>query len=109
MNQSDLKVFKQNAVNAAELLKKMAHPDRLLVLCHLSFGELSAGELAKRSQLSLSAFSQHLAILREANLIKTKRVAQTIYYTLSEGATLKILSTLKDIFCPDADIINVMG
>ena len=101
MNQNDLDIFKQNAGNASDLLKKMSHPDRLLVLCHLSFGELSAGELAKRSQLSLSAFSQHLAILREAGLIKTRREAQTIFYSIQNESVLQILAALKGIFCPD--------
>ena len=101
MKQNDLDIFKQNASNAAELLKKIAHPDRLLVLCHLSFRELSAGELAKRSKLSFSAFSQHLAILRKAELIKTRRVAQTLYYSIQDKSILQILATLKDIFCPE--------
>lgn len=101
MKQNDLDIFKQNAGNASDLLKKMSHPDRLLVLCHLSFGELSAGELAKRSQLSLSAFSQHLAILREAGLIRTRRVAQTLYYSIHNESVLQILATLKAIFCPE--------
>ena len=106
MSQNDLDLFKQNAGNAAELLKKMSHPDRLLVLCHLSFGELSAGELAKKSQLSLSAFSQHLAILREAGLIKTRRVAQTLYYSIQNDSVLQILATLKQIFCPEVTETN---
>ena len=101
MNQNDFALFKQNARSAAGLLKKMSHPDRLLVLCHLSFGEVSAGELAKRSQLSFSAFSQHLAILREAELIKTRRVAQTIFYSIRNESVLQILAILQDIFCPE--------
>ena len=101
--QNDLELFKQNAGQAADFLKKMCHQDRLLVLCHLSYGELSAGELAKRSQLSLSAFSQHLAILRDAKLIKVRREAQTLYYSLNNNAVIKILETLKGIFCPEKE------
>lgn len=101
MNQSDLDRFRQNACNVSEFLKRISHPDRLLVLCHLSFGELSAGRLAERSQLSLSAFSQHLAILRKAGLIKTRRVAQTLYYSIQNESVLQILATLKEIFCPE--------
>ncbi len=101
MRQNNLETFKQNAKNAAELLKKIAHPDRLLVLCHLASGELSAGELGKKSELSISAFSQHLAILRKAELIKTRRVAQTLYYSIQDKSILQILATLKDVFCPE--------
>lgn len=105
MNQNDLGIFKQNVGNASELLKKMSHPDRLLVLCHLSFSELSAGELAKKSQLSLSAFSQHLAILREAELIKTRRVGRTLYYSIQNQSVSQVLAALKEIFCPEVMVI----
>ena len=56
---------------------------------------------AKKSRLSHSAFSQHLAILREAGLIKTRRVAKTLYYSIQNESVLQILATLKDIFCPE--------
>jgi DNA-binding transcriptional ArsR family regulator len=83
------------------LLKSMAHKDRLLILCHLSGGEISAGELARRSLLSQSAFSQHLAILRGEQLVKTRREAQTIYYSLANIEVIEVLTTLKRIFCKD--------
>lgn len=102
MNQTNLDVLEKSAPVAAELLKKMAHPDRLLILCHLSCGELSAGELAKCSKLSLSAFSQHLGVLRDAHIIKTRREAQTLYYSIQNESVLQILATLKNVFCPDA-------
>lgn len=102
MNRNDLVIFKNNAETAALFLKKIAHVDRLLILCHLSFGELSAGELAERSQLSFSAFSQHLAIMRKAGLIQNRRVAQTRYYSIKDTSVLQILATLKNIFCPES-------
>jgi ArsR family transcriptional regulator, virulence genes transcriptional regulator len=101
MNNHELALFKLNSLKASSLLKKLSHPDRLLILCHLSMGELSAGELAKKSELGLSAFSQHLGILRNANLIQSRRVAQTIFYSIKDDSTLLILNTLKQIFCPD--------
>jgi len=91
--------FIENANLAAQLLKMLGHPDRLLVMCYLSECELSAGELAARSKLSVSAFSQHLAVLRKAELIKTRRDAQTIYYSIKDLSVLKIISTLKEIYC----------
>lgn len=94
-------ISREAAVLASGLLKKLNHPDRLLILCHLSVERLSAGELTKRSELSLSAFSQHLAILRNADLVAVERVAQTLYYSIKDPSVLNILATLKDIFCPD--------
>lgn len=101
MKTNDLEFFKQNSKEAASLLKKICHPDRLLVLCHLSEGELSAGELARRSTLSLSAFSQHLAILREANLVNVRRDGQTLFYSILDIRVLQLLNSLKEIFCPE--------
>lgn len=90
-----------NAENAVILLKKMAHIDRLLILCHLSDGEISAGELSRRSHLSQSAFSQHLAILRREQLISTRRESQTIFYSLSNSQVVDVLRVLKQVFCQD--------
>lgn len=91
--------FIENATEAAKLLKILSHPNRLLVLCYLSEGEMSAGDLVLKSSLSFSAFSQHLAILRKAELIKARRSAQTIYYSIKNPSVLKILLVLKELYC----------
>ncbi|RTL00843.1 MAG: ArsR family transcriptional regulator [Proteobacteria bacterium] len=101
MNNSELEKLKLSAEAAVVLLKTMAHKDRLLILCHLVSGEISAGELARKSLLSQSAFSQHLAILRDESLVKTRRVSQTIYYSLASAEVIEVLVTLKRIFCDD--------
>lgn len=99
MQENELSRLKEKAEDAVSLLKKMAHKDRLLILCHLTEGEISAGELARRSLLSQSAFSQHLAILRNDNLVKTRKVAQTIFYSLADDAIIEVLGVLKRIYC----------
>lgn len=101
MSNSELEKLKLSAEAAVVLLKTMAHKDRLLILCHLVSGEISAGELARKSLLSQSAFSQHLAILRDESLVKTRRVSQTIYYSLASAEVIEVLVTLKRIFCDD--------
>ncbi|AUR51137.1 ArsR/SmtB family transcription factor [Aquella oligotrophica] len=95
----ELTALKEKAEIAVNLLKKMAHKDRLLILCHLVGGELSAGELSRLSLLSQSAFSQHLAILRNDNLVKTRKVSQTIYYSLADDNVIKVLEVLKQLYC----------
>lgn len=99
MKQDELELFKKSVDTASGLLKAMYHPDRLLILCYLQSGELSAGELNKFSSLSQSAFSQHLAILRKNGLVKIRRSSQIIYYSISNEETLKIITVLKEIFC----------
>jgi len=68
---------------AGALLKAMANEKRLVILCHLLQGEKSVGEMEKLLDLSQSALSQHLARLRVAKIVKTRRSAQTIYYSLN--------------------------
>lgn len=92
--------MRAHASEAADFLKTLANSHRLLILCSLLDGELNVGELNAKVDLSPSALSQHLAWLREAELVSTRRVAQTIYYQLADQRVMKIMSVLKDIFCP---------
>ena len=96
MNSSDLE---QNARKASLLLKAMANERRLLILCFLTQGEKSVGELEARLNLSQSALSQHLARLRRDGLVSTRRAAQTIYYSLSGREAGAIMETLYALFC----------
>lgn len=91
--------MRKNADTAAQLLKMLANGQRLRVLCLLVEGELSVGQINERVDLSQSALSQHLAKLREEDLVATRREAQTIYYSLSSGPTKHILASLYDIYC----------
>jgi DNA-binding transcriptional ArsR family regulator len=84
---------------AAGLLSAMANPKRLMILCCLVKGEVAVGALANQVGLSQSALSQHLSKLRAQKLVKTRRDAQTIYYSSSSESVLKVLETLEDIYC----------
>jgi DNA-binding transcriptional ArsR family regulator len=84
---------------AAGLLTAMANPKRLMILCSLVQGEVPVGVLASQVGLSQSALSQHLSKLRAQKLVKTRRDAQTIYYSSTSDAVMKVLGTLEDIFC----------
>ncbi|MDQ0454451.1 ArsR/SmtB family transcription factor [Rhizobium paknamense] len=84
---------------AAGLLTAMANPKRLMILCSLVQGEVPVGVLASQVGLSQSALSQHLSKLRAQKLVKTRRDAQTIYYSSTSDAVIKVLGTLEDIFC----------
>lgn len=88
-----------HAGDAARLLKALGNEQRLLVLCNLLPGPLSVGELNERVDLSQSALSQHLALLREAGLVETRREAQTIHYSLPPGPVTRVMAVLQDIYC----------
>ncbi len=80
----------------------MANPKRLMILCSLVEGEVPVGVLATQVGLSQSALSQHLSKLRAQKLVKTRRDAQTIYYSSTSESVIKILSTLESIYCTPA-------
>lgn len=85
---------------AARLLALLANPHRLRVMCALHQGEHSVSALEKVVDLSQSALSQHLAKLREANLVATRREAQTIYYTIADERAGRLLALLVELYCP---------
>lgn len=89
----------ENAGSAARLLKLLANERRLMILCLLVDQELSVGEINARLDLSQSALSQHLALLREDGLVQTRREARTIYYSLPPGPASRVLATLHGIYC----------
>lgn len=96
----DSKSMRAHADAAAQLLKTLANEKRLLILCLLADGERCVGELNDLVDLSQSALSQHLAVLREQHMVSTRREAQTIYYSLTPGPAFAVIKTLHDIYCP---------
>lgn len=93
------RAIKPHADKAAALLKALANEQRLMIVCNLLEGPLSVGELNDRLTLSQSALSQHLGVLREANIVATTREAQSIRYALSSGAVTRIIEILYREFC----------
>ncbi len=88
-----------NALEASGLLKTMSHPDRLLVLCQLTEGEVGVSELQHNSQLSQSAFSQHLAVLKKKQLISSRKSSLQVFYSLSDPRVKTLVQTLHQLFC----------
>lgn len=88
-----------NSAAAAAFLKAISNQNRLRILCELTSGERSVSELEARVPLSQSALSQHLAKLREAGMVATRRDAQTINYRLADDRVERLMSVLHDMFC----------
>lgn len=87
------------AAHAVELLKAMANEWRLMILCQLSEGEKTVTELQQLLGLSQSALSQHLAILRREKIVKARKHAQSVNYSLSGDDATKVMNTLHEVFC----------
>ena len=98
----NVEAVKSKAGEAADLLKSMANDRRLVVLCELMQGERTVGELEAVAGLSQSALSQHLARLREAKVVKTRRESQTIYYSLASQGVKRLIDVLYDVYCRPA-------
>ena len=95
----DLERIQDNARRASTLLKSMSNQHRLMILCQLVPGEKCVGELEKIVGLSQSALSQHLARLRRDELVKTRRAAQTIYYSLAGEEANTVIAALYELYC----------
>ena len=87
------------ASHAVELLKAMANEWRLMILCQLAEGEKTVSELQALLGLSQSALSQHLAILRRERIVRARKHAQSVSYSLSGEDATKVMETLHDVFC----------
>jgi len=87
------------ATRASELMKTLGHKDRLMILCYLVEGEKSVGELAGLLGIPQSPLSQHLARMRQESLVRTRREAQTIYYSIESNEVEALVQVLHDLYC----------
>ncbi len=87
------------ASHACDLLKAMANEWRLMILCQLSEGEKTVSELQAMLGLSQSALSQHLAVLRRERIVRSRKHAQSVSYSLAGEDATKVMETLHDVFC----------
>ncbi|WP_161865715.1 MULTISPECIES: metalloregulator ArsR/SmtB family transcription factor [Pseudomonas] len=95
----DIQQLRANADAAGQLLKALANPDRLLLLCQLSQGERNVGELEALLGIQQPTLSQQLAVLRREGLVETRRDGKQIYYRISSPAALAVIETLYRLFC----------
>lgn len=84
---------------AAHALKAMAHPLRLKILCVLGDREVSVQEIVECVGTSQSNISQHLAILREKGVLRTRKDANRVYYRVGDERTLTLLGMMREVFC----------
>ncbi|MDP3400085.1 MAG: metalloregulator ArsR/SmtB family transcription factor [Brevundimonas sp.] len=91
--------LKAKAPEAADLLRQLANPTRLLILCHVAQQERAVGEMERDLGLKQPGLSQQLAELRQAGLVKTRRQSRSIYYSIADGRVQALMGMLHDIFC----------
>ncbi|MEM7499310.1 MAG: metalloregulator ArsR/SmtB family transcription factor [Pseudomonadota bacterium] len=84
--------------DVATLLSHLANPVRLRILCQLREGEHSVGQMQEFLEISQSALSQHLARLRNAGIVETRRAAKSIIYRLSSEEVRALLDGLCSLY-----------
>lgn len=96
----DLDDMRSAAQGACSLMRALSNPDRLLLLCQLSQGELCVGELEERLHIMQPTLSQQLAVLRDEGLVATRREGKHIHYRVASPEALAVLGVLYQQFCP---------
>lgn len=84
---------------ATALLKALASPVRLKILCQLVEGERAVGDIAQALNVRDTLVSQHLALLRKDRLVRTRRAGQTVFYSLESEPARRIIEVLYETFC----------
>ena len=87
------------AGRACKLMKVLANPDRLMILCQLSRGEMRVGDIETLLGIGQPTLSQQLTVLREEDLVNTRRDGKNIYYRVNSPQALAVLEVLYNQFC----------
>jgi DNA-binding transcriptional ArsR family regulator len=95
----DKEAMREAAQAACALMKVLSNPDRMLLLCELSEGERNVGELQENVGIQQPTLSQQLAVLREEELVATRREGKNIYYSVASPQALAVLQVLHAQFC----------
>ena len=95
----DLDKMKDAATNACRLMKVLSNQDRLMLLCQLSQGEKRVGELEEILGIVQPTLSQQLTVLREEELVTTRRDGKNIYYQIASAQALAVMAVLFEPFC----------
>ncbi|MBL1264326.1 ArsR/SmtB family transcription factor [Candidatus Methylomicrobium oryzae] len=93
-------IYDDNDINrAARCIKAMSHPLRLKILCVLGTNSVSVQDIVEQVGTSQSNISQHLAILREKNILGSKKEANRVYYYIDDNRMLQLINMMRDVFC----------
>lgn len=102
----DLASMRASANQACGLLKTLANPDRLLLLCQLSQGEHCVSELEERLGIQQPTLSQQLTVLRQEQLVSTRRDGKLIFYSIASKEAMAVMRVLYEQFCQSCDTEN---
>ncbi len=100
-NEDHINYKDADITRAARCLKAMSHPLRLKILCVLGNNSISVQDIVEKVGTSQSNISQHLAILREKDILGYKKEANRVYYFIDDERMLQLIKMMRDVFCND--------
>ena len=99
LDRSALMAREEDIDQASRSLKAMSHPLRLKILCVLGNREVSVQDIVENVGTSQSNISQHLAILRDKGILKSRKDANRVFYKVGDDRTLKLIEMMQHVFC----------
>jgi DNA-binding transcriptional ArsR family regulator len=99
-NVLEIQAMRDASEQVVTILKSLANPDRLLILCHLSQQELNVSQIEQMTQIYQPTLSQQLMMLRKSNVVVTRREGKQIFYSIQDPKLLTVLNTLYQLYCP---------
>ncbi len=103
MNQGNFLMTRDEDIDrASRSLKAMSHPLRLKILCTLGDQEVSVQDIVEHVGTSQSNISQHLAILRDKNILASRKDANKVFYRVGDARTLRLIHMMHDVFCSES-------
>ena len=101
-SEMDLAALQRAAASASGLLKVLANQDRLLLLCQMTQGDYCVSDLEQLTGVRQPTLSQQLTVLREENMVSTRREGKQIFYAIASKEAMAVLQTLYGLFCAPA-------
>ena len=89
----------EQIAEASRAMKAMSHPLRLKIVCLLGDQEVSVQDIVERVGTSQSNISQHLAIMRDKGVLRTRKDANRVYYRVGDARTLQLIGMMQEVFC----------
>lgn len=91
--------MKERAEEVSQMMKAIAHPQRLMILCHLSEGEKTVSELLQLCDISQSQLSQFLVRMQKEGILGFRKEGQFSYYSIADKSVIKLIQSMQKIFC----------
>jgi DNA-binding transcriptional ArsR family regulator len=92
--------MKSQCAEVSNIMKAIAHPQRLMIMCHLAEGEKNVGEILELCEISQSQLSQFLNRMQREKLLKVRKESQFSFYSIADIKITKLIQSMQKIFCP---------